>query len=82
MKSIDNPSLIKSKIDFEEFMKDLSAELIRADWENNSIPTFLQGLAGAVYDSNGLFKNQKLEPLLATDWSYFARLLLCARATQ
>ena len=66
---------IKSKSDFEQFLKLLVEDLKqnKSEWENDSLELFLDGLYGYNFDSENDL--QKIEPT----WKKFAEMLLAAK---
>jgi hypothetical protein len=51
--------LVKSKADLVAFVRALLSELDTngANWENATLPTYLEALAGWIEDSDGYYRN-------------------------
>lgn len=60
---------IKTRSDFEFFLKELIKNLQQEDWDNNTLPLYLEGLYGYNFDSEN-------DP---PSWKLFAEILLAAR---
>lgn len=66
---------IESKVDFEKFLKLLIQDfnINKKEWENDSLPLFLEGLYGYNFDSEN--DPKEIEPT----WKVFAEILLAAK---
>ena len=73
---------IKSKEDFEEFLRYLLQDLAtsREQWSNVTLEQFLDGLYGIAHDMQGYYGNRgETVDLDQPTWKTLADLLLAAR---
>lgn len=70
-----------SKEDFVEFVRLLVEDLRTrsSPWENDTLESYLEGLAGWTEDMDGYFKNMQLPVPANVDWKLFANILMAAK---
>jgi len=78
----DQPQLIKTREDFLKFLNTLlmNYQKSKADWENNTVESFLNGMIGFTEDASGYYEN--IDEDVNTErpsWRLFADILLAAR---
>lgn len=69
---------VETREDFVRFVMLLESELARnpKEWgENNDLPAFLGGVAGAAMDVDGMYANQDREFPSSPTWKLFAEIL-------
>jgi len=76
-----NPSLVKSKKDFEQFIADLFHDFKENEdsWENNSLGLYLEGMSGWFGDIDGYYLNKEEDTPAQPSWEMLATLLLAAK---
>ena len=72
---------VKSRSDLVNFIGALRTDLDNnsGDWENSTLPRFLEALAAWVESMEGYYRNQGLEFSEEQPWALFATMLLAAR---
>lgn len=72
---------IQTRQDLVAFLKMFHADLIQSpdEWENNTLPSFLESLAAWTNDLEGAFANQGHPVPETPTWNLIARMLLAAR---
>ena len=72
---------VKSRSDLVRFVEALRIdhENNPGDWENATLPRFLEALAAWVESMEGYYRNQGLEFSEEQPWALFASMLLAAR---
>jgi len=72
---------IKTKADFINFIHFLLEDLKNnsEDWENKTLPEFLEAIAGWTDDMEGYYINNDLPIPDNVDWKLFADILVAAK---
>ena len=81
MKSIhDQINNINSKEDFIEFLNILITDLRTSEgkWENDSLESYLEAMAGWTEDMDGFYLNQNQPVPKDINWKVFANILMAA----
>jgi hypothetical protein len=74
---IPDPNDVISRDEFVSFVRTLEADFRSgaAYWENNDLPSFLEGLAGWIEDMDGFYENSSRRPPANIDWTFLAQVL-------
>ncbi len=74
-------SKINSKDDFITFVELLSNDLKNNsdEWENKSLPDYLEAIGSWTHDMEGYYENNHLEIPKNIDWKVFANILMAAK---
>jgi len=77
---VDQAAAIRSRADFVEFVRELSANFIEHPeiWANDRLDVFLSAMAAWVEDSDGYFASTRQSVPVSLDWKHIAEMLLAA----
>lgn len=81
MNFADKINTIKTKSDFINFVE-LLLENLKSnpeEWENKTLPNFLEAIASWTEDMDGYYKNNNLPIPENIDWKVFANILAAAK---
>lgn len=72
---------VQTHEDFARFARRLSDELAagETEWDNDTLPTYFEGLAGFSEDIEGYFQHRKEAVPAQPSWNLMAKILLAAR---
>jgi hypothetical protein len=72
---------VETKDDFIEFVLLLANDLKMnpVEWENKSLPTYLEAIASWTEDMDGYYNNMRLPIPANADWKLFANILVAAK---
>lgn len=72
---------VSTKEDFLEYIRRLEIDFLNNgnEWENKSIPQFLEALNAWVHDMDGYYENIGREIPVNINWRFFAEALYAAK---
>jgi hypothetical protein len=71
---------ITTREELSKYVYELLKELEQngEEWENNTLPNFLDAMGAWIEDMNGFYMNTKTEPVNVNRWQMFADILAAA----
>lgn len=80
MDIVERANAVKTKADLEEFLWALIRDLESrpSEWENRTLPEFLEAMTGFVGDLDGYCKNRGELGAPEPTWKLFAEILLAS----